>query len=118
MQITDLLTSPIGGNWIYWVNMAKSIGEFIRGNKLTPVVIGPVFAEGAAPAKRVIDIGIRGGIRVAHLHFEDKIFLLDADQWAKFSGNIIADSKAKLANVKNVSFEQALVMGSVAQTLG
>jgi hypothetical protein len=81
-------------------------------------VSSSVFAEAAPAAKRVIDLGIRGGIRAAHLHFDDKIYMLDAEQWTKFSGSIIADSTAKLANVKKVSFEQAVLLGSVAQTLG
>jgi hypothetical protein len=114
---SEFWTSPIGGNWAYWSKAAKSIGEFIRGNKLAPVVITPVFAEPRASAKRVIDLGIRGGIRAAHLHFDDKIYLLDAEQWAKFSGSIIAASKARLENVKTVGFEQAMVLGSIAQTL-
>ncbi len=114
---SEFWTSPIGGNWAYWVKAKKSIGEFIRSNKLAPVVIAPVFAEAPVAAKRVIDLGIRGGMRVAHLHFNDKIYVLDAEQWAKFSGSIIAESRAKLENVKKVGFEQALVMGSMAQTL-
>jgi len=116
-QSTEFWSSPIGGNWAYWGKMAKSISEFIRANKLAPVVIAPIGA-GRNRSAKIIDLGIRGGMRVAHLHFDDKIYLLDAKQWATFSGGIIANSKAKLANIKEVSFEQAVVLGSAVQTLG
>jgi hypothetical protein len=28
-QSSEFWTSPIGGNWAYWVKAAKSIGEFV-----------------------------------------------------------------------------------------
>jgi hypothetical protein len=114
---SEFWTSPIGGNWAYWTKAAKSIGEFVRSNKLAPIAIAPVFAATATSTKRVIDLGIRGGMKAAHLHFNNRIYLLDAEQWAKFSGSIIEQSKAKLEKTGKVSFEQALLMGSVAQTL-
>jgi hypothetical protein len=106
-----------GGNWAYFVKNQRLVGEFIRVNQIKPVEIGPISQLGARSAKAFIDLGIRGGIRVAHLHFNDKIYLLDAEQWAKFSGSIIANSKAKLAKVKEVSFEEGMALGSVTQVL-
>ncbi len=109
-------SSPIGGNWAYMVQNRQLIGEFIRVNELKPVVIGTIAARTAPAASALLDLGIRGGIRIPHLHFSNKIYMLDDAQWAKFSRGIIADCKAKLANVKEVSFEEGMVLGNVAQT--
>ncbi len=106
---------PRGGNWAYWVKAAKVIGEFVKANKLAPVTI-TVAGQVAAP-KRMIDLGIRGGIKVSHVHFNDNIYLLNDEQWAKFSGNLIADASAKLAKVKKIGFDQALVLGTVTQEM-
>jgi|WetSurMetagenome_2_1015567.scaffolds.fasta_scaffold113452_3 hypothetical protein len=110
--------SPIGGNWAYMVKNQDAIERFIQGNKLEPVEIGPIGAKVLSPAKALIDLGIRGGIRVPHLHFKERIYMLNRDQWAKFSAKIIEDCRAKLANVKEVGFEEGILLGSVAQTLG
>lgn len=109
--------SPIGGNWAYMVQNRQLIGEFIQKNEIQPVTIGAIATRAAPTASAVLDLGIRGGIRVPHLHFSNKIYMLNEAQWAKFSGGIIADCKAKLAKVKEVSFEEGMVLGNVAQTL-
>ena len=117
-DIYDDWTSPIGGKWAYMVKNRRLIGEFIQANAIKPAVIAPI-ATGAAPGRKaLLDLGIRGGIRAAHLHFSGKIYMLNAEQWAKFSGAIIADCKAKLAKVKEVSFEEGMLLGNLGQTLG
>jgi hypothetical protein len=108
--------SPIGGNWAYMIQNRQLIGEFIRINELKPVTIGAMSTRAAPTASALLDLGIRGGIRVPHLHFSSKIYMLNDAQWAKFSGGIIADCKAKLAKVKEVSFEEGMLLGNVAQT--
>ncbi len=119
----NIILGGRGGTWAYFLKNRAFIGEFIRANELKPAVIGAVSArsavsaKSAAPAKAFIDLGIRGGIRVFHLHFNNRIYLLNEEQWAKFSGNIIAQSKARLAKVKEVSFDQAMLLGSMAETL-
>ena len=107
--------SPLGGNWAYMVKNQKLIGQFIRTNEMKPSVIGQVGVGMGAPAKALIDLGIRGGMKVPHLHFNDRIYLMNPAQWAQFSANIIADCKAKPANVKQVSFDQGMLLGSAAQ---
>jgi hypothetical protein len=116
IQLHDWV-SPIGGNWAYWAKNVKLIGEFIRVNAIKPAAIRPVVAGETPSAKALIDLGIRGGIRVAHLHFHDQIYMLNDEQWAMFSANIIADVKAKLAEVKEVSFQDGILLGNLAQTL-
>jgi hypothetical protein len=108
---------PPGGRKAFWANIAKSSEVFIRANDLKPARIGQSSAAAAKSVKAFIDLGIRGGIRVPHLHFDSKIYLLNNEQWAKFSGSIIADAKAKLAKVKEVSLQQAVALGSLTQEL-
>jgi hypothetical protein len=108
--------SPIGGNWAYFVKNQRRIGEFIKANAIKPTTIGPVAAREALSEKALIDLGIRGGIRVAHLHFDDRIYMLNEEQWAKFSGSIIADAKAKLEKAKTVGFEEGMMLGQFALT--
>ena len=106
-----------GGNWAYWLRDAELIGKFIQANALKPAAIGQVTAGVAPTAKTLIDLNIRGGIRGPHLHFDNRIYMLNSAQWAKFSGAIIADCKAKLASVKKVSFEEGMLLGSAVQSL-
>ena len=44
--------------------------------------------------------------------------MLDAAQWAKFSAGVITETRAALAKVREVGFEQAVVLGSMTPTLG
>jgi hypothetical protein len=126
MSITDYdgdWTSPIGGKWEYWTRNQKMIGEFIRTHEIRVAEIGMIsaaapVAKAAPAAKAHIDLGIRGGMRVPHLHFDNKIYVLNSDQWAKFSEHIVADCKAKLANVKEVPFEAGILLGSAIQAMG
>ncbi len=110
-----------GGNWAYFARNLKEIGAFIEANQLKPSQIGPISATrttaATAKAKAIIDLGIRGGIRVPHLHYENNIYLLNQEQWAKFSHGIIAEARARLADVKEVSFEDAMVIASATEGL-
>ena len=74
-------------------------------------------AKGAADIAQFVDLGIRGGMKIAHLHYGNRIYLLDERQWAKFSGRIVANARAQMAKVNEVSFDQAVMLGSVAQEL-
>ena len=107
-------TGPIGGNWAYMVKNRARIGEFIKAKDIKSAVIEPRLPPGI---RAKYDLDIRGGIRAPHLHFNSKIYLLDAPQWAEFSGGIMADLKAQLKNVKEVSFEAGMVLGNVAEML-
>lgn len=107
-----------GGNKIFWVNIAKMVGDFIKENELTPARIGLVSSGPMMAEKEFIDLGIRGGIRVNHLHYNNRIYLVDDKQWSSFSRGVIADAKAKLSQVKEVSFEQAVTLGSVMGQMG
>jgi hypothetical protein len=90
----------------YWKKAERKIAGFIKLNELK-----------VAEIKHFIDLGIRGGIRVAHLHYKDQTILLNEEQWAKFSAGIIADSQALLAKTKKIGFEEALALGGLTQSL-
>jgi len=117
--------SPIGGNWAFWAINQKTIGNLISANKLAPVSIGVVgpaapaarMVPGAAAERAWIDLGIRGGIRDPHLHFENRIYMLNAEQWARFSEGVVSECKAALAKVREIGFEQTVALGSLTSTL-
>lgn len=48
-----------------------------------------------------------GGIKYAHLHFEDQVYLLNPEQWKTFSKSLIEGFKAQLGKAGSVSFENA-----------
>jgi len=102
-----------GGNWAYFAKNKLAIGDFIRVNKLAPAKVATVVATEAAAAQTLFDLGIRGGIRVPHLHFDDNIYLLDGKQWTALSKQIVADFNTKLSKVKEVSFDDAMLIGSM-----
>ncbi len=106
-----------GGNKIFWASNAKLVSEFIRANQLKPARIGLVSTGPMMAEKAFIDLGIRGGIRVDHLHYSNRIYLLNEKQWTTFSKGVIANAKARLAQVKEVSFEQAVTLGSVMEDM-
>ncbi len=105
--------SPIGGNLVYWAKNAKPIDEFIKANGIPAATIGPASRREEVPAKALVDLGIKGGIKVTHLHFNDRIYLLNDEQWTKFSTGIIASAKTRLAKVNAISFEEGMALGSI-----
>lgn len=58
-----LLESPL---------LQEIIGEFIDKHKIQNAQISD-------------DLGIRGAMKIPHLHFNDKIYTLSSEQWAKLS---------------------------------
>lgn len=117
LNVYKLINSPIGGNWLYFTQNQRVIGDFIESKGLEPVKIGAVTGRSRAPERLFRDLKIPGGIQVPHLHFNNKIYPLDDKQWTEFSKGIIAHSKATLAGVKQVGFEEGVLLGSVAQGL-
>lgn len=49
-----------------------------------------------------------GGIKVAHLHCDDKVYILDDAQWRQFSKLVLASFKNKIENASSISFSSAL----------
>ena len=109
ITITDMniIIGGPGGRLGIFYQEQKNDRRFHPGKQNQANSIGPISAGRARSAKALIDLGIRGGIRVHHLHFNDKIYLLDSEQWSKLSKGIIADCKAKLAKVKKSALKKA-----------
>ncbi len=104
-----------GGPRDFWVKNAPVIREFIAANKL-PVITGKVGggvavagAETAGERELVLKrIPLPGGIRIAHLHFDDQVYALTEEQWRTFCTQVMKDYQAKLARVKSVTFDQLM----------
>lgn len=49
-----------------------------------------------------------GGIRVAHLHYNGDVYLLNNEQWRAFSKSLIKVMATQIEHANTVSFENAL----------
>ncbi len=54
-----------------------------------------------------------GGLKVAHFHYADKIFLLDEEQWQKFSQPIIQGFQERLGSAQTVNVQQLTQLSDV-----
>lgn len=104
--------SPYGGKFPFWELNVKTIESFIASQGLKPATVGL-----QVPGVRIPPSKFPGIPAITHLHFKGKIYLLDKPQWTAFSQQVVADARAKLAAVNEVSFERAMVLGSLAQSL-
>ena len=115
-----------------WLQHGRIVEKFITEQKLKPVdqkflvtklevLAGQpaqAIATATATAKaRLNPIDIRGGIRIAHLHFRNDVYLLDAAQWKAFSGNVLEQFSAKLSQASTVSFDQLLDLSDAVDSL-
>jgi hypothetical protein len=114
-----------------WLQHGHIVESFIKEQKLKPV--DPKFlvtklevlagqpqavATATATAKaRLNPIDIRGGIRIAHLHFRSDVYLLDAAQWKAFSGKVLEQFSAKLSKASTVSFDQLLDLSDAVDSI-
>lgn len=58
-----------------------------------------------------------GGIKSPHVHYNGDIYLLKKEDWKAFSGKIIEDFRAKLANAKNVSYDELMRLSEAMQDI-
>jgi hypothetical protein len=93
------------------VAQAKRIGAVVETN----VNVASTLVAGAK-AKGDIE-GIRGGIRVPHLHYGDTVRVLKAEEWSAFSLKAAAVFAEKLAKAKNVSFDQLNEIAEATSTV-
>ena len=97
----------------FWMVHEKYVGTFIDKYNLKPVsklTVAPVHKEMVAKAAINIEdiIGIYGGKRGPHLHYRGNIYLLNSNQWRKFSAPILRNFSKKLAEAATVNFEQLI----------
>ena len=84
---------------------------------MQPLAVSAPLAAGvkATGISRVIDLGIYGGIKVAHLHLGNAVYLLTEKQWAAFSSNILAQVRSVLATAQTIGFDAGLELGTAVQ---
>jgi hypothetical protein len=123
------LRLPNGGRWDIWLTQRDYIGGLIKEFRVKPIEAEHLVEFGFTPSLKEIkeaekavvtrpilwDPGIRGGIRVPHLHYKGQAYLLDEKQWDAFSKKVIADAQAKLANVKVVSFDNLAQLAAAVE---
>lgn len=115
-----------------WLRHSRLVEGFIKEAKLTPVdqkfLVTKLEVLAGQPPQAVATAtataraklqprDIRGGIRIAHLHFRNEIYLLDAAQWRAFSGKVLAEFSAKLSKASAVSFDQLLDLSDAVDTI-
>jgi hypothetical protein len=105
-----------GGRKEIWAVFEKQIGEFINENRIAPLSkeaqMNFAFAPLSAPAETAMakeasiayPIWWYGGMKVAHLHFQGKVYVLKAEQWNKFVAPMLKEFAVKLRSARNVSF--------------
>lgn len=118
--------------WIYgipapfWLKNLNIIEKMIQEQRLqsvpseslmTEALYTPMVGEQEKAIPRIRQRPFPGGIRIPHLHFKGDVYLLDEEQWKKFSGNIIKDFQTKLAKVKTVNFEQVMEISEAIDSL-
>lgn len=113
-----IFVGPNGGNWIWFTKNQVFLGEFIKSHQISPANIGVIGERMAATAGKIpIDLGIAGGIRLAHVHFEDKIYMLNKAQWAELSRGIVADFKTRLESVRTIDFDTTIMLGNLTNMM-
>ena len=111
------------GKQMLWFN-SKMVGDLVTSMKLVPAQVNIVagglkaggvehMAGGPTALSAVAYDGSHGGIRALHLHFNNNIYILTDKQWADISQKILADVKAKMNNIKEISFEEGVILASM-----
>ncbi|MCG7851166.1 MAG: hypothetical protein MIO92_01450 [Methanosarcinaceae archaeon] len=109
-----------------WIKNIENIKDFITKNNLKPILAehlpmpqNMADLQQKTTSERMIfkPIPFPGGIRLAHFHFQDNIYILNAEQWKDFSGRLMKDFQAKLATVKTIGFERAIELSSAIDSL-
>jgi hypothetical protein len=118
------------------INHSSLIQEIIKSNKLTPVsqveavstrIMSPQAlparaARQAAPALALNDAvdwwWKYGGMKAAHLHYGEDVYILNESQWQSFASGVMKDISARLQRAKSISFEQFLDVTDGVRTIG
>jgi hypothetical protein len=70
-----------------------------------------------ASPSRLPDFDIRGGMKVPHIHLDDKIYLLNDEQWRSLSTEVIKDFKTHLDAAHSLTLDQMESLGEARTTL-
>ncbi len=113
-----------GGKIAFWAKNAKVVSKYINAHKLEELSnhhlsTGIVLKE-ANLSKKVQENRKElknGGMRVPHLHYDGKIFLLDELQWKEFSKTIIGEFQQKLAKANSINYEQLMELSGAMESI-
>ena len=94
----------------------KYVSTFIEKYKIKPVYTEKIVAKSV-----VIDIddiiGQRGGNRGPHLHYRGNVYLLNSNQWKRFSEPILKDFSKKLSEAATVNFEHLMELADTMNAM-
>ncbi len=113
-----------GGKIAFWAKNAKVVNKYITAHKLEEITnhhlsTGRVLKE-ANLSKKTPELRKElknGGMRVPHLHYDGKIFLLDELQWKDFSKTIINDFRLKLEKANSINYEQLMELSGAMESI-
>jgi hypothetical protein len=99
----------------FWVMHEDVIGKLIKAKNLKQLsaashssIMAPTIATAELKGIKLPPGGLAGILQVPHVHYKGEVYLLGEKEWAEFSGSILDGMRAKLSNVKNVSFNQLM----------
>lgn len=112
----------------FWIKNIALVKDTIRRYKLKPVPKESLMVQElvmsidlpAGKRKKVPSIRPKpfpGGIKIAHLHSGENIYLLSDEQWKRLSSNIVKGFREKLARVNTVTVEQVLEVSEAVDSL-
>ena len=100
---------PDGGRSPIWEVRREVVMRFIREMGLEPIPMERLGPTATAEVKW--DRNIYGGWRVPHLHFGQDIYLMDPEQWHKFSSARLREFGELLTSASTVSFQHFMEVG-------
>ena len=108
-----------GGPFDFWVQYRDFAKRAVDGLKPLGPEFGSVFSAGAtAQVVALREINPRGGMRIAHIHLGDDVYIVDQGRWNEFTKQVFTDVSKKLSNSGRVGFQQLLGVADAANALG
>jgi hypothetical protein len=104
----------------FWFSREKMIGDFIKKNEIQPRNMENYRMEALVEGEKALTIKrppFPGGLKVPHLHFNANVYVLTPKQWGDFSGALMKDLGAKLAEAKEVSFDQVRAIAAMVDSV-
>lgn len=113
-----------GGPRDIWLKNSTLIESLINSQKLKPtdVVMFPTQWNTPAPEATVVSRAIKrppfpGGIKLAHLHYKDQLYMLTDAQWKSFTQELVKSFKERLAKTQVLSFEKTMELSEAIDTV-
>lgn len=113
IQLQPFFAGPLLDIWL----KEEPIGELIQKYSLKPMPakVERTFAvQAPTSAARVV---MSCGIKVPHLHYKGKTYLLSTEQWNEFSRMVQKDLSKKLTKAKTVTFSKLMEMSNAVGEL-